>query len=307
VGPGLTNEERLQAYREHRSALLGVAYRMLGSIADAEDMLQETFIRWQQASPADIQSPRAFLVTILTRLCINHLESARVRREQYYGQWLPEPVLTETADSRSAPLIEADESLSIAFLLLLERLTPTERAVFLLREVFDYEYVQIAQMLGQTQANCRQLLRRARKHIGENTPRFGASREQRERLINEFLQAVSGGDVSNLVALLSHDAVLHSDGGGKAPALPRPIVGAEKVARALIHGGRKLVPQNLTICLVEVNGELAVLSYWEGRPFSVFTVDIAAGRVRNLYIVTNPEKLAHLRALEGVVSLGRNS
>src|SRR5882672_11907640 len=233
--------DRLTEFSRFRGLLFSIAYRMLGSVADAEDILQEAFIRWQRASGAEIRSTRAFLVTIVSRLCINHLQSARVRREEYVGQWLPEPVVTESSADPFA-ISRVDESLSMAFLVLLERLTPVERAVFLLREVFDYEYSEIAQTVGKDEANCRQILRRARQHMAESRPRFKASPAQREQLLANFLQATDTGDLASLVALLSRDAVLHSDGGGKAPAIPNLIYGPDNVARAIIGSLKKLVP-----------------------------------------------------------------
>ncbi len=269
---------------------------MLGSVADAEDMLQETFIRWQQPSDEEIRSPRAFLVTIISRLCINHLQSARVQREEYIGQWLPEPLLTGPGSDPSETY-RVGESLSMAFLVLLERLTPMERAVFLLREVFDYEFSEIAQTLGQNQANCRQILRRARQHVAEVRPRFDASLQQREQLLHQFLDATSHGDLNGLVALLSSEVVLHSDGGGKAAAVPNLVYGPDNVARAVLGGLKKLVPKNLVRRMAQINGQPGVVSYLDGRPYSVFTMDIADGRVRNIYVVTNPEKLARLPEL----------
>jgi RNA polymerase sigma-70 factor (ECF subfamily) len=284
---------RLELFNQHRDLLFSIAYRMLGSVADTEDILQDTFIRWRQTPDVEIKSPRAYLVTILTRLCLNYLESAQVRRQEYYGQWLPEPLLTDTSDPISTSL-EVPESLSMAFLVLLERLTPMERGVFLLREVFDYDYAEVAQILGQTEANCRQVLRRARLHVAENRPRFDTSLEQRERLLKEFMQATSEGDLRRLVAMLSKDVILHSDGGGKGPALPKQILGAEKVARAMVGGARKFVPKTVVHRMRQINGELGVVSYLDGRPHSVFTLDIVDGHVQNVYIVSNPEKLAHL-------------
>src|SRR2546427_3555521 len=199
---------RLATFDQYRSLLFSVAYRMLGSVADAEDMLQETFIRWQQAADDDIRSPRAFLVTIISRLCINHLQSARVQREEYVGQWLPEPLVTDSGNDPPG-IIRVDESLSMAFLILLERLTPVERAVFLLREVFEYEYSEIAAVLGQSEANCRQILRRARQHVSAMRPRFTASARKQSDLVERFLQATVSGDMNALVALLSDDVALH--------------------------------------------------------------------------------------------------
>ena len=197
--------ERLDSFNQHRPLLFAIAYRMLGSSADAEDILQETFIRWQQISERDIESPRAFLVTILTRLAINQLQSARVRREEYFGHWLPEPLVTSLQNPSVA--FEVDESVSLGFMLLLERLTPMERATLLLREVFDYEYSEIATILDQGEANCRQVLRRARQHIKEPRTRFDASREQRDELLRRFSEASSEGNLEGLGALLSREAV----------------------------------------------------------------------------------------------------
>jgi len=288
--------DRAQTFHQYRSLLFSIAYRMLGSVADAEDMVQETFIRWQKSSEEEIRSPRAFLVTIISRLCINHLQSARVQREEYVGQWLPEPLLTGP-ESDPSERFRVDESLSMAFLVLLQRLTPMERAVFLLREVFDYEYAEIARTLGQNEANCRQILRRARQHVVEVRPRFDASLEQREQLLHRFVTAASNGDLNGLVALLSSDVVFHSDGGGKAAAVPNLVYGSDNVARAVLGGLKKLVPRNLVSRMAEINGEPGIVSYVNGCPFSVLTVDIADGFVRNIYIVTNPEKLARLPQL----------
>ena len=290
------SEDRFQAFHQYRGLLFSIAYRMLGSVADAEDMLQETFLRWQQARDLEVQSSRAFLVTIISRLCLNHLQSARVQREEYPGHWLPEPLVTgsEGDPSEGAHL---EDSLSMAFLVLLERLTPQERAVFLLREVFDYEYQDIAGILDQSEANCRQILRRARQHVAEMRPRFKASPEQRQQLLADFLQATATGDLEKLVTLLSRDAVLHSDGGGKAPAIPNLVHGADRVARAILGGLQKLVPADRTSRMAQINGEPGIVSYTQGRPFSVLTLEIDRARIQAIYIVTNPEKLAHLEPL----------
>ncbi len=286
----------LATFEQYRGLLFSIAYRMLGSVADAEDMLQEAFIRWQRTSSDEIRSPRAFLVTIVTRLCINHLESARVRREEYVGEWLPEPLVT---DPKSDPshVLRVDESLSLAFLVLLERLTSIERAVFLLREIFEYEYSEIASILGQSEANCRQILRRARQHVSEARPRFRASSEERSNLLERFLQATSQGDMDGLVDLLASDVVLHSDGGGKALAVPNLIYGADKVARGILGSLEKLVPRNLLTRMALINGQPGIVSYLSGKPYSVLTMDTSEERIRAIYVVTNPEKLAHLPEL----------
>lgn len=298
---GMGEGERLDSFNRHRPLLFAIAYRMLGSAADAEDILQDTFIRWQQTSELEIESPRALLVTILTRLAINHLQSARVKREEYVGHWLPEPLVTESRQNPSIAF-EIDESLSIAFLLLLERLTPMERAVLVLREVFDYEYKEIAAILEQSEANCRQILRRARQHIKEERTRFDASREHREELLRKFSEASSQGNLEGLVALLSREAVFYSDGGGKAPALPRPIYGPENIARGMLEGRKRLVPNNLVRRFVEINGQPGVVSFLDGRAFSVFSLDVADGLVHRLYVITNPEKLKRIPRLESFSS-----
>jgi RNA polymerase sigma-70 factor (ECF subfamily) len=287
---------RLATFDQYRSLLFSIAYRMLGSVADAEDMLQETFIRWQQAADDDIRSPRAFLVTIISRLSINQLQSARVQREEYVGQWLPEPLVTDPG-SDPLGLIKIDESLSIAFLVLLERLTPIERAVFLLREVFEYEYSEIAAVLGQSEVNCRQILRRARQHVSAMRPRFEVSTQKQNDLLQRFLEAIGTGDMEGLVALLSNDVVLHSDGGGKAIAVPNLVHGADNVARGILGGFRKLLPQTLVRRLARINGKPGLVSYLDGKPYSVFTLDAVDGRIRAIYILTNPEKLSHLPEL----------
>jgi RNA polymerase sigma-70 factor, ECF subfamily len=287
---------RLAIFDQYRSLLFSVAYRMLGSVADAEDMLQETFIRWQQAPDAEIRSPRAFLVTIISRLCINHLQSARVQREEYVGQWLPEPIITGPG-SDPLEIIRVDESLSMAFLVMLERLTPVERAVFLLREVFEYEYSEIAAVLGQSEANCRQILSRAKQHVSAIRPRFKTSLREKSDLLERFLKATSSGDMEGLVALLSNDVVLHSDGGGKAIAVPNLIQGADNVARGIFGGLRKVLPKNLVRRVMEINGEHGLVSYLDGKPHSVLTLGAGEGRIHAIYILTNPEKLAHLPGL----------
>jgi RNA polymerase sigma-70 factor, ECF subfamily len=287
---------RLATFDRHRGLLFSVAYRMLGSVADTEDMLQETFIRWQQASIEEVRSPRAFLVTIITRLCINHLQSARVQREEYVGEWLPEPLVTDPA---SDPLgaVKIDESLSMAFLLLLERLTPMERAVFLLREVFEYEYAEIAEVLGQSEANCRQILRRAQQHVGDIRRRFDASAQQRNELLKQFIQATRKGELQGLVDLLSSEAVLHTDGGGKAIAVPSLVEGAENVAAIILNRMSTVVPKDLVTRLAQINGQPGIVSYRQGKPFSVLTLEIVNARIKAIYVVTNPQKLAHLQNL----------
>ena len=279
-----------EEFDEHRKALFAVAYRMLGSVADAEDIVQEAYLRWRQAPRDEIETPRAYLTTVVTRLCIDHLRSARVRREAYVGPWLPEPVVT--GDPPDEPVARA-ESLSMAFLVLLESLTPAERAALLLREVFDYEYAEIAEALGKSEANCRQLVRRARERIAEGRPRFDASREQRERMTERFLAAIATGDMDGLIGLLSSDITLWSDGGGKATAALNPIHGADRVGRFLI-GIAKKAPATLSALPATVNGEPGLVVKVDGRTQSVLTLHVGQSGIEGIYIVRNPEKLWHL-------------
>ncbi len=284
---------RLATFNQYRGLLFSVAYRMLGSVADAEDMLQETFIRWQQAPEDDIRSPRAYLVTIISRLCLNHLQSARVQREEYVGQWLPEPVVTGPG-SDPLELLRVDESLSMAFLVMLERLTPVERAVFLLREVFEYDYAEIASIVNQSETNCRQILSRAKRHVTGMRPRFHTSQQKKSDLLERFLQATASGDLQSLLALLASDVVLHSDSGGKGVGAPNLIRGAHNVARGALGALKKLHPQNLTYRVAEINGEPGIISYLNGEPYSALTLDAGENSIQAIYVVTNPEKLAHL-------------
>jgi RNA polymerase sigma-70 factor, ECF subfamily len=296
VPASLAAEERLDAFLEYRSLLLSIAYRMLGTLADAEDMLQDTFLRWQQSSDVAVQSPKAFLVTVITRLCINHLQSARVQREQYVGEWLPEPMVTMPGHDPAA-LPQIDESLSLAFLVLLERLTPMERAVFLLREVFDYEYLEIAHIIQQSEVNCRQIFRRARLHIKEMRPRFDASSAIKEKLLREFLDATSRGNMDGLLQMFSRDVTVHTDGGGKASALQNPVYGRENTARLMINANKKFRPQNAVVQIAQVNGQPGLLSYVNGRAETIITVDVANGKINKVYILRNPDKLQRVPAL----------
>jgi RNA polymerase sigma-70 factor (ECF subfamily) len=297
-GPELTQAENLEEYAVktfdgQRARLFAIAYRMLGSASDAQDILQEAFLRWRQTSQSKITSPEAYLVTIVSRLCINHLQSSRVQREQYLGPWLPEPVLTDRAPDPYF-LFEMSESISLAFLTLLERLSPMERAVFLLREVFDYEYAEIGSILEQNASNCRQILRRARQHLKEARPRFSTSPQQRQELMQRFVRASQAGDLEGLLALFSKDIVLYADGGGKATAVPNPIHGAVHVARFVVGARKKLLPAELVSRMAQVNGQPGVVSYMQGRPHSVLSIEVADGEIRSIFIVSNPDKLTGL-------------
>jgi RNA polymerase sigma-70 factor (ECF subfamily) len=243
------------------------------------------------------RSPKAYLSAVVTRLCIDHLRSARVKREEYVGPWLPEPLLTEqVADVGDA--IALEESLSMAFLVLLESLTPTERAVFLMREVFSYEYEEIARVVGKSEANCRQISRCARQSVVARRPRFESSPEQEERLMESFLQASLSGDMDGLLALLSEDVTLYSDGGGKTRAALNPIHGADKVARFL-SGILRKVPPGFVIRQTQVNGRPGLIGYFgDGSPQSVVNLDVAEGNIRAIRLVVNPEKLRSVPSLD---------
>lgn len=284
-----STDSRLEAFREHRPLLFSIAYRMLGSTADAEDLVQEAYLRWLKTDPSEVRSPKDFLSTTVTRLAVDHLRSARVRREVYVGPWLPEPLMG--VDERS-PIASAElaESLSTAFLVLLERLTPTQRAAYLLREVFGYEYAEVSRMLEMTEANCRQLVQRAKQAIATGRPRFARDAGAAHDLARRFLDACTTGDVDGLVALLTDDAVAWSDGGGKFAAARRPVTGAERVARLLAGVMRKWRSSG-DVRLEPVSGGLGLAFHRGGRLCGVITVDSAAERVAQVFIVMNPDKL----------------
>ena len=266
---------------------------MIGTVSDAEDAVQETFIHFQRSRDETIRNPRAYLVTIVTRLCLNHLQSARVRREHYVGTWLPEPLPTGEGEDPFG-IVRVDESLSMALLLLLERLTPLERAVFILREVFDFSYAEIGTALGQTEIHCRQLFHRARGHVGDMRRRFETNREQHEALVQRFAAAARNGDMNGLLTMLSADVQLVSDGGGKGGAVPNIIKGAEKVSRAIVLGMAHYVPREVTFRTAWINGEPGVVSYLNGRPFSAVVLETRDGGVEKIFVITNPDKLGHL-------------
>lgn len=285
----------LDAFNQHRRLLFNIAYRMLGTVTDAEDMVQETFLRWQQTPQTTVQSAKSYLATTITRLCIDYLRSARVRREQYVGPWLPEPLLTQQA-SDPAEQVELADSLSMAFLVMLERLSPTERAVFLLREVFEYDYSEIAQIVGKSAENCRQILTRSRQHIATQRPRFPVSPQQQEQITAQFLDASTKGNLQGLLSLLAQDITLWSDGGGQVAAALKPIHGAMKVARFMLAIRSKWLPTS-SAHLVEINNQPGILLRTETDIHSVMTFDIVDGYIQSIYSVRNPEKLKRLNEL----------
>ena len=282
---------------ELRPAAFAIAYRMLGSVSEAEDVVQEAFLRLHRALAEGerVSSPRAYLATVVTRLCIDQLRSARARRERYVGEWLPEPLLASD-EADPARHAEVADSLSLAFLVLLESLSPEQRAAFLLREVFDYPYDQIARIVGKSEDNTRQLVTRARRQVQEGRPRFEASRERREVLARRFFAAAVDGELEALEELLAHDVVLHGDGGGKAPALAHPVHGRAKVARTLLAWFRAAARiGGVSLQAAEVNGQPgALLLDPEGRLVTVLSVDVADGQVQAIRSIVNPDKLRHL-------------
>jgi RNA polymerase sigma-70 factor (TIGR02957 family) len=286
-----------ELFEELRPTAFGVAYRLLGSVNEAEDVVQEAFLRLHRdlERGEQIESPEAYLVTLVTRIGIDELRSARARREVYVGEWLPEPILT-AEDDDPARHVEIAESLSVGLLVVLETLTPEERATFLLHEVFDYPHARIAEILGKSDAAVRQLAVRARKRVGEREPRFETSREQRERLVHRFVEAVEEGNLEALEGLLAAEVTLRGDGGGKVRGLARPVHGRSRVVRTLRRFSRGAPRFGVAgLREVEVNGEPGIVALdREGRLVAVVAVEIRAGQIQAVDSVTNPDKLGHL-------------
>jgi RNA polymerase sigma-70 factor (ECF subfamily) len=286
-------EERL--LEQVRPVAFSIAYRMLGTVSDAEDVVQEALVRVHQALEAgeQIVSLPAYVTTVTTRLAINELRSARARREQYVGEWLPEPIVTDDSDD-PAQRAEMVDSLSLAMLVLLESLSPEQRAVLVLHDVFDYAYPEIAEIIGKSEQNVRQLATRARRHVKQHRPRFQTTREQRDELANRFFEAAEQGDLAGLEALLASDVSLIGDGGGKARALPQPLRGRARVAHTVDTWMREGVA-GLSIRRVEVNGSPGALLLDAAQHVAcVVALDIAGGEIRGISYVTNPDKLTHL-------------
>jgi RNA polymerase sigma-70 factor (TIGR02957 family) len=302
--------DREQLLDELRPASFAIAYRMLGSVSEAEDVMQEALLRMHQALDAgeQIASPRAFVATVTTRLAINVLRSARARRERYVGQWLPEPIITDGHDD-PARHAETADSLSLAMLVLLESLSPEQRAVLLLHDVFDYGYPEIAAIVGKSEDNVRQLAARARRHLQQRRPRFQTTREQRDELVRRFFAAAEQGDLAGLEALLAHDVKLTGDGGGKAPALARSLRGRNPVARTLINGIRLVARlPGVSWRAVEVNGGPGALFLDpQQRLIGVVALDIAGGQIRGISAIVNPDKLRHLGPVADIASLLRSA
>jgi RNA polymerase sigma-70 factor (TIGR02957 family) len=292
----------LAPFDRHRRLLFSVAYQMLGSVADAEDVVQDAWLRWSAADRGDVADERAYLVQVVTRLALDRLGSARARRETYVGPWLPEPLLTGHAPVGSGPAaaepenaVELGEQVSLALLVVLETLSPTERAVFVLREVFGMSVAEVAGALGRTEPAVRQMAHRAREHVQARQPRFATDRQAQREVTERFFAAVAGGDMEALLAALAPDVVLISDGGGKASAARRPISGADKVARFLVgiaEKGGDLA--GLRIEVAEVNGLPAIVGWVGTEPFGSISLTVADGRIEQVLVVVNPDKLAGL-------------
>lgn len=292
-------------YQELRPVAFAIAYRMLGSVSGAEDLVQEGLLRLHRALDDGVvlESPTAYLSTIVTRLAIDELRSARSRRETYVGEWLPEPLITSNEDE-PARHAEMADSLSLAFLVLLESLSPEQRAVFLLRDVFDYPYDRIAAIVGKTETATRQLAARARRHVDEGRPRYEASQRRREELATRFFAAAGNGDLETLESLLAEDVTLHGDGGGRVPALARALHGRHRVAQALaywIEMGRR--SGGFDFRGAEVNGQPgAVITDADRSLIGVWSLDIAEDRIQSIRSVVNPDKLAHLGPVSGLTA-----
>ena len=286
----------VESFESYRPYLFSIAYRMLGSAMDGEDMVQETYLRYQGTPPETIRSLKAYLTTILTRLCMDQLQLVRRKRELYVGPWLPEPILTtpNPASEDPAERIDREESISLAFLALLEQLQPFERAVFLLREVFAYEFAEIATMLDKSEVACRRSFSRAKKHLSEHRPRFPASPETHRQMLTGFLQAAQGGDMIPLMDLLAENVTLWADAGGKIKqAALRPIVGRDAVARFSM-GTVRFLPEDSRVDLAEVNGQAAVIIRTSGQALFVLSIEVEEERIQAIRIIANPEKLARI-------------
>lgn len=295
-----------ETFESLRPLMFAIAYRMLSSVSDAEDVVQEAYVRYRRAldDGVAIESLKAYLSAVVTRLSIDQLRSARARRESYDGLWLPEPVLTDDADM-AADVADA-ESLSIAFLLLLERLSPIERAAFLLHDVFDYGYDDVAMIVGKTETNCRQIVARARRRIRTDRPRFDATPHDGDRLASRFFAAAVDGDLDGLVQLLADDVVVYGDGGGKAPQWRTPITGVNHVARLFVGLGRQIRELGLRVEPRNVNGQPgAVVRDADGRLINVIALDVDRGGIRAIRSVINPDKLRHLGPLADAYALRR--
>jgi RNA polymerase sigma-70 factor, ECF subfamily len=288
----IEDEKKVEIFRAHQARLFGVAYRMTGAAADAEDILQEAYLRWHQADLSAIVTPEAWLVTIVTRLAIDRLRKAAHSRETYIGPWLPEPLVASTAPSPEEET-ELASSLSLAFLYLLERLSPVERAVFLLHDVFDFDYAEIARVVGKSETASRQIAHRARERVRRDTPRFEADEKKRVELIRKFSAASHGGDEKALLALFSEEIAMVSDGGGKVKAARKIVRGQHRLAHLFAITGRK-AGGRLRDVMTTINGQIGLLTFYEETLFAATVFEFEDGKISELYRVMNPDKLKSL-------------
>ncbi|MFC4874457.1 RNA polymerase sigma-70 factor [Negadavirga shengliensis] len=282
-----------EIFEQHRPELFRLAYGMLGRVAPAEDAVQETFLRWQKQNTEEIHSPKAWLSKVVNRICLDEIKSAKNRREQYVGTDLPEPFLAGRSKSPEEAL-ELAESLSMALLVVLDTLTPVQRAVFLLHEVFDYDYASISAIIDRSEANCRKIAQRARNLVREKRPGFDKNNTEQDRLVQTFAEAVKNRDMAQIERLLAEEAILYSDGGGKVNAARKPIIGAGKIAKFMV-GIQKGATQPYHIEFREVNGEPGMMMLVEGQLQNVWSFHIEGGKIKGIYVVLNPDKLEHLR------------
>lgn len=283
----------IETFKEHRPMLFGIAYRMLGRVSEAEDAVQEIWLRWQKQDEAAILSPRAWLTSAITRYCIDELRTARRQREDYYGIWLPEP-LVESDAGDPARLSEMTDSMTMAFMVMLETLNPVERAVFLLHEVFDYDYADTAAMVGKSEANCRQIIRRSKAHLlAKPQPEPQPPNDQARRVVEQFALATTTGQIDKLLDLLMEDVTVYNDGGGKVRAAGLPITNADRVSRFFI-GIRRNLPADMVLRFTTVNGLPGILLTSGGAIFGAYSFELVGERVKTVYGIWNPEKLRHL-------------
>ena len=285
----IVNDKKVEIFRQHKTRLFGIAYRMLGTSDEAEDILQEAYIRWHKTDTAEIETPEAWLVTVVTRLSIDRLRKASIERETYIGPWLPEPLITSIAPSPEEEM-ELASNLSLAFMVLLERLSPLERAVFLLHDIFDCDYAEIARIVGKSETASRQIIHRARTRVKNDKPRFEANEKERTRLIKKFAAASYSGDEKTLLSLFSEEISSVSDGGGKVTAARKILRGKNRIARVFSILGAKYgkVLKNL---IIPINGETGLLTLFEGKPLAVTAFEFEDGKISAMYRVMNPDKL----------------
>ena len=292
-------EGRGETFLEYKALLFSVAYNMLGEVAAAEDIVQDTFLKWMEMEKQDVRHIKAYLVKTVTNKCINYLDSARIKREKYVGLWLPEPLVNYDLNKPFAR-VESYHALSIGILVLLEKLTPQERAIFLLKEVFAYDYFELSEVFDKSEENCRQIMKRARENLGKDAKRFEVDVKLHEKMLNKFLSAVSEGSLEHFIDLLKEDIILYADGGGstiqvkgqRLTAFPKPIYGKDHVGRSVIASMAKVKQlPDLRQEIIIVNGLPSILSYSAGKPIAIVSIESDGEKIMHIYIQTNPDKL----------------